>query len=176
MFRTELMFLSMVRTVFGDYMQVFRLGGASFESADDEPRIPGERLNVLWRNIASPNIAMWAQVVACSTAALPLPGQRDSRPNLATSIADGWPPRRSWLTSFIWRCCIGPLSGLARSGCPALSRALDAAASRLDLTMRWIPARNWADATSLARSLRARILGIYRTGAWCSSLLDTWQS
>ena len=27
---------SVVRTVFGDYVQVLRLGGASFESADDE--------------------------------------------------------------------------------------------------------------------------------------------
>ena len=53
-----------VRTVYGDYVQVFRLGGASFESADDDAlNTLNERLNVLWRNIASPNIALWAQVV-----------------------------------------------------------------------------------------------------------------
>ena len=39
----------------GDYVQVFRLGGASFESADDEQLNNWhERLNVLWRNLASP--------------------------------------------------------------------------------------------------------------------------
>ena len=53
-----------VRTVFGDYVQVFRLGGASFESADDAYlNTLNERLNVLWRNIASPNVALWAQVI-----------------------------------------------------------------------------------------------------------------
>ena len=53
-----------VRTDFGDYMQVFRLGGASFESADDDSlNTLSERLNILWRNIASPNVALWAQVV-----------------------------------------------------------------------------------------------------------------
>jgi type IV secretion system protein VirB4 len=53
-----------VRTVFGDYVQVFRLGGASFESADDVYlNTLNERLNILWRNIASPNVALWVQVI-----------------------------------------------------------------------------------------------------------------
>ena len=49
---------NVVKTVFGDYLQVIRLGGASFESADDD-RINTwhELLNVLWRNISSPNVA-----------------------------------------------------------------------------------------------------------------------
>lgn len=53
-----------VRTSFGDYLQAFRIGGASFESADDE-QINGwhERLNVLWRNIASPQVALWTHVI-----------------------------------------------------------------------------------------------------------------
>jgi len=47
------------RTQAGDYVQTLRLAGASFESADDED-INGwhERLNVLWRNVASPNVAL----------------------------------------------------------------------------------------------------------------------
>jgi type IV secretion system protein VirB4 len=55
---------TVVRTVHGDYVQVFELGGASFESADDET-LNGwhERLNVLWRNIASPQVALWTHVV-----------------------------------------------------------------------------------------------------------------
>jgi type IV secretion system protein VirB4 len=53
-----------VKTVFGDYVQVFRLGGASFECADDETlNTWHERLNVLWRNVASPQVALWAHVI-----------------------------------------------------------------------------------------------------------------
>jgi type IV secretion system protein VirB4 len=55
---------AVVRTLLGDYIQVFRLGGASFESNDDEELNNWhERLNVLWRNIASPNVALWSHVI-----------------------------------------------------------------------------------------------------------------
>ncbi|HVZ31540.1 MAG TPA: hypothetical protein VG963_03895, partial [Polyangiaceae bacterium] len=55
---------SVIATEHGDYVQVFRLAGASFESADDEQlNTWHERLNVLWRNIASPHIALWAHVI-----------------------------------------------------------------------------------------------------------------
>jgi len=55
---------SIVATSLGDYVQVFRLSGASFESADDEQlNTWHERLNVLWRNVASPNVALWTHVV-----------------------------------------------------------------------------------------------------------------
>jgi type IV secretion system protein VirB4 len=55
---------TVVRTAFGDYLQVFKLGGASFESSDDEELNNWhERLNVLWRNIGSPNVALWTQVI-----------------------------------------------------------------------------------------------------------------
>lgn len=48
----------------GDYLQTFRLGGASFESADDaDLNNWHERLNVTWRNIASPNLALWVHLV-----------------------------------------------------------------------------------------------------------------
>jgi type IV secretion system protein VirB4 len=53
-----------VRTEAGDYVQVFELAGASFESADDEVLNNWhERLNVLWRNIASANVALWVHLV-----------------------------------------------------------------------------------------------------------------
>jgi type IV secretion system protein VirB4 len=53
-----------VRAEAGDYVQVFRLAGASFETADDEVLNNWhERLNVLWRNIAAPNIALWMHVI-----------------------------------------------------------------------------------------------------------------
>ncbi len=53
-----------LRTASLDYLQVFRLGGASFESADDEQLNNWhERLNVLWRNIAAPGVALWSHVI-----------------------------------------------------------------------------------------------------------------
>ena len=46
-----------VKTRHGDYVQAFRLSGASFETADDEQLNNWhERLNVLWRNIARENV------------------------------------------------------------------------------------------------------------------------
>ena len=65
---------SVVKTAAGDYIQVFRLGGASFESADDaDLNNWHERLNVTWRNIASPNVALWAHVVRRREPAMPSP-------------------------------------------------------------------------------------------------------
>lgn len=55
---------NVVRTVAGDYVLAFRLSGAGFESADDEALNNWhERLNVTWRNIASPNVALWTHIV-----------------------------------------------------------------------------------------------------------------
>lgn len=55
---------NLVKTQAGDYVQVFRLAGTSFESADDEELNNWhERLNVMWRNIASPNVAVWTHVL-----------------------------------------------------------------------------------------------------------------
>lgn len=53
-----------VKTRLGDYVQVFRLGGASFETADDE-ELNGwhERLNILWRNIARENVVLWTHTI-----------------------------------------------------------------------------------------------------------------
>ena len=54
----------LVKTVAGDYVQVLKLGGVSFESADDgHLNNWHERLNVTWRNIASPNVALWTHIV-----------------------------------------------------------------------------------------------------------------
>src|ERR1700684_2009469 len=51
-------------TTQGGYLQTFRLSGASFESADDaDLNNWHERLNVTWRNIASPNVAIWTHII-----------------------------------------------------------------------------------------------------------------
>jgi type IV secretion system protein VirB4 len=53
-----------VRTRWGDYVQVFRISGASFESADDaQLNNWHERLAIAWRNVASPNVALWTHVI-----------------------------------------------------------------------------------------------------------------
>ncbi len=53
-----------IRTTLGDYLQVFRLSGVSFESADVEQlNVLYERRNVLWRNLADPGIALWTHII-----------------------------------------------------------------------------------------------------------------
>jgi type IV secretion system protein VirB4 len=53
-----------VKTRQGDYIQAFRLSGASFETADDEQLNNWhERLNVLWRNIARESVVLWTHVI-----------------------------------------------------------------------------------------------------------------
>lgn len=55
---------TLIKTLTGDYVQAYRLAGASFESADDEDLNNWhERLNVTWRNLASPNVALWTHIV-----------------------------------------------------------------------------------------------------------------
>src|ERR1700730_3619029 len=55
---------TVVRTRWGDYVQVFRLAGVSFESADDEQLNNWhERLAIAWRQIASPNLAVWTHLL-----------------------------------------------------------------------------------------------------------------
>lgn len=55
---------TVVRTQFGDYVQAFRIAGTSFETRDDaELNNWHARLNVLWRNIATPGIALWSHLV-----------------------------------------------------------------------------------------------------------------
>jgi type IV secretion system protein VirB4 len=76
---------TIVRTGAGDYVQVFRLGGASFESADDEVLNNWhERLNVLWRNVASPNVALWGHIVRSRERTLPT---EDRAPDFAARLA-----------------------------------------------------------------------------------------
>lgn len=48
----------------GDFLRVFKLEGIAHESADDDDiNIWHEQLNLLLRNIASPNLAVWTSIV-----------------------------------------------------------------------------------------------------------------
>ncbi|TLY75214.1 MAG: VirB4 family type IV secretion/conjugal transfer ATPase, partial [Gammaproteobacteria bacterium] len=165
-----------IRTGPGDYLQAFRLGGASFESADDEQLNSWhERLNVLWRNLASPNIALWTHVI-----------RRPERPTVAATAGRGfvdiltarYRERLSTETlmvndiylAVLYRPLAGLTAGLASrllartsSGSPEreLRDALDACA-KLGQMVR----------ASLAR-YEPEALGAYRYGdTWCSSLLE----
>lgn len=61
---TALVAPEVVRTLSGDYVQTVRVGGIAFESADDEAvNAWHERLNALWRNVASAHVALWVHVV-----------------------------------------------------------------------------------------------------------------
>ena len=165
-----------VKTARGDYLQAFRLGGASFESADDEQLNSWhERLNVLWRNLASPNVALWTHVI-----------RRPEHPTVAVAAARGFADiltarYRERLASetlmvnelylaLLYRPVAGLTAGLASrvlartsSGSPEreLRDALDASA-KLGQMVR----------VSLAR-YEPEPLGAYRSGSlWCSSLLE----
>jgi type IV secretion system protein VirB4 len=179
-----------VKTTFGDYLQVFRLDGASFESADDEQlNTWHERLNVLWRNIASPNVALWTQVIRrreqrmkeSTVGTIPVrDGTFDPRGDnpFAGALASKYGRRlageilmiNELYLAVLYRPAAGLATGLASK---ALSRAQHDG-WQLEL----------ADALDacekLAQTLRAsllryepEILGSYRVGkVWCSSLLE----
>ncbi|HTV80785.1 MAG TPA: VirB4 family type IV secretion/conjugal transfer ATPase [Steroidobacteraceae bacterium] len=55
---------NVVSTRAGTYVQAFRLGGIGFETAEDARlNTWHERLNVLWRNLASPHLSLWTHVI-----------------------------------------------------------------------------------------------------------------
>ena len=165
-----------VKTRFGDYVQAFRLGGASFESADDEQlNAWHERLNVLWRNLASPHIALWTHLI-----------RRPERAALATPVRPGFAHRLNrryrerlaretlMVNELYIALCYRPTAGLA-SG----------VISRLLTRSRMAPANSeLADAldgcAKLAQVVRASLaryepepLRTYRWGEiWCSALLE----
>jgi type IV secretion system protein VirB4 len=110
---------NLVKTAAGDYVQAFRLSGASFESADDEELNNWhERLNVTWRNIASPNVALWTHVVRRRECAMAVEGSGDG---FADRLAVKYQQRLSGETlmvnelyaSVLYRPVAGAATGLA---------------------------------------------------------------
>ncbi|HTR78878.1 MAG TPA: hypothetical protein VMH39_12235, partial [Gemmatimonadaceae bacterium] len=55
---------TVIRLRDGSYLQTLRVGGASFESADDSSINDWhERLNHLWRNLAGSPVSVWTHVI-----------------------------------------------------------------------------------------------------------------
>jgi type IV secretion system protein VirB4 len=169
-----------VRTTFGDYLQTFRLGGAGFETNDDgELNNWHERLNVLWRNIASPTVALWTHVIR-RRAPLPDAGRAAPDPRPGWSFAELLQSRyqqrvcserlmlNELYLSVLYRPAAGVTAGLvsrmlARTddGSQQLAESLDAC-EKLSQTLR----------ASMAR-YEPELLGCYRhEKTWCSSLLE----
>jgi type IV secretion system protein VirB4 len=170
-----------IRTQYGDYLQAFRLGGASFESNDDaDLNNWHERLNVLWRNIASPNVALWTHVIR-RRAEIVVPGSAGAGRGGGFFAADlhsryqGRLRNETLMLNELYLSVLyRPVAGLATGW---LSRAL--MKSRRDGSRAEL-----ADALDscekLAKTLEASLsryeidfLGCYRHGViWYSSLLE----
>jgi type IV secretion system protein VirB4 len=167
---------NVVKSAFGDYIQVLRLDGASFESADDD-RINTwhERLNVLWRNVASPNVALWTHVVRRRVSGDPA---REHSRGFADSLGAKYARRLAGEALMVNELYLAivyrPVAGVTTGAVSRLLTNAQKEGSRLEL----------ADALDacekLAQSLRAslarydpEILGSYRLGdVWYSSLLE----
>jgi type IV secretion system protein VirB4 len=165
-----------VKTSFGDYIQAFRLGGASFESADDEQlNAWHERLNVLWRNLASPHIALWTHLVRRpeSRGHAAVAGLGFAR-SLSARYRERLAGETLMVNDLYIALCYRPTASLA-SG----------AVSRFLMRSRMAPADgelvdaldSCAKHAQVIRAALARYepepLGTYRRGEmWCSSLLE----
>ena len=170
---------SIVRTVYGDYVQAFRLGGASFESSDDgELNNWHERLNVLWRNIAGPTVALWTHVIRRRAGITVGAGARGSS---ECFFADGLHEKyrhrlanETLMMNELYLAVVHrPTAGMAGG---LVSKLLAGVQPRSTLIL--------ADALDacekLAQILKAslaryepELLGVYRVAdLWCSSLLE----
>jgi type IV secretion system protein VirB4 len=165
-----------VKTALGDYLQAFRLGGASFESADDEQLNSWhERLNVLWRNLASPNIALWTHVVRRpERACVPVTTGRGFVDLLTARYRERLAGETLMVNELYLALLYRPAAGLAAG---MLSRAL----SRTRSVSSGLELADALDACAkLGQMTRASLaryepegLGTYRWGStWCSSLLE----
>ena len=167
---------SVVKTKLGDYLQVFRLAGASFGTADDaQLNAWHERLNALWRDIGGPTVALWVHVVRRRDHA----SLRDAPAcGFAADLARQYYERLATQTLMVNEIYLSVIYRPAlRAATGAISKALPRGrkhGSRVEL----VDALDTC--AQLARTLQAslaryepQILRTYRAGAlWCSSILE----
>jgi type IV secretion system protein VirB4 len=173
---TALVRRDVLKTRSGHYLMAFRLGGASFESADDEQLNNWhERLNVLWRNLASPHVALWTHLVrrASRAAAAPLPGE-----GFAARLAGKYQARLATETLMVnelyLALCYRPAAGVASSLVSRLLQRTHALPPQLELADALETCSKLAQmlCAALAR-YEPETLGTYCTGGRaCSSLLE----
>jgi type IV secretion system protein VirB4 len=172
---------TVIRTQFGDYVQALWIGGASFETRDDaELNNWHARLNVLWRNIASPGIALWSHLIRRSVSLDERGDEAKTRPGnlFAESLHARYCGRLSGETLMLNELYIAvlyrPVSGAATG---LLARAL-ARAQREAWRAELADALDACEkiAQTLLASLdryEPELLGCYRIGSvWYSSLLE----
>ncbi len=166
-----------VCTMSGDYLQAFRLGGASFESADDEQLNNWhERLNVLWRNLASPDLALWTHVIrrrerAALRSATPAGG-------FAQALASRYAARLAGETLMVNELYLAVLFRPAAGLAAGLVSSVVSRTRRRDRPMELNHALEAC--AKLAQTVLASLarydpepLGVYRWGnLWCSTLLE----
>jgi type IV secretion system protein VirB4 len=166
----------LLKTTSGHYLQAFRLGGASFESVDDaQLNNWHERLNVLWRNIASPDIALWVHVIrrreATSCEFGPARGFADElHQQYCVRLSGETLMLNELYLTVVYRPTTGVATGLA-------SRLLQS--TRGDAGER-LSAQAIEHCDKLAQTLAAALaryepqrLSVYRVGEiWCSTLLE----
>ncbi|HLQ13026.1 MAG TPA: VirB4 family type IV secretion/conjugal transfer ATPase [Steroidobacteraceae bacterium] len=167
---------NVVKTIQGDYLQSFRLGGASFESADDvHINNWHERLNVLWRNIGVPDVAVWTHVIRRRE--LVMPGMVTGG-GFAGLLSARYRQRLAGETlmvnelylSLVHRPAAGLTTGLASRVLRRTGRAVEAeeCSAALEICEKLAQAVQ----ASLARYEPER-LGAYRAGQrWRTSLLE----
>jgi type IV secretion system protein VirB4 len=165
-----------VRTAAGDYVQAFRLGGASFESADDSQlNNMHERLNILWRNIASPNGALWTHILRRQDFRT---GRQASGGGFAHALHARYQGRLSretlmanelYLTT-VYRPAVGLATGLVAKAW-ALGRRAAAHEQGVD-AMEHCEKLSQTIMASLARYEPQRLGTYVCDGVWCSAILE----
>ncbi|HEY4214958.1 MAG TPA: VirB4 family type IV secretion/conjugal transfer ATPase [Steroidobacteraceae bacterium] len=167
---------SVIKTSFGDYLQVFRLAGASFESADDSQlNVWHERLNALWRNLAVPGVALWTHIVRRRHSVQFSSGYRNG---FAASLGDLYYKRLANETLMVNEIY---LSVVYRPAVGVATNALTRVVGRVQKQSSSVELADALDTcTQLAQTLQAslsryepQILRTYRHGTqWCSSILE----
>lgn len=165
-----------IKTESGDYLQVLRLGGASFECADDEEvNSWHERLNVLWRNLASPSVALWTHVIR--RAAAPRP-DGSSGNGFAEALARKYRERLAGETLMVNELYLAvlyrPAGGVARGWVSAWLSRTQRDGERLELEEA-LDACEKLRQTLLAALARyePEVLGLYEEeGRVCSEVLE----
>ncbi|HVS75540.1 MAG TPA: hypothetical protein VHE11_01310, partial [Steroidobacteraceae bacterium] len=165
-----------VRTAMGDYLQVFRLGGVSFETADlEQLNVLHERQNVLWRNVAGAGIALWSHIIRRREAVC---GPPEAMPGFAAALREKYRRRlagellmvNELYLAVLYRPAAGRAAGL-------LSRAMSRvrpASTRMETADALEACRKISQTlrASLAR-YEPESLGCYRqSGRWYSSLVE----